>query len=292
MALRRLAAAGVLLSPLAAASASTKRGLVFTPNSATPQDNSIWVQSGSDLTWYYNYGNLPSSDYVNIPQSKFEFVPMMWGVGPNPSQDFAFYDSVVNLIETGTPISHVLAYNEPDGPTSQGGSDVTPQNAALSWIAEFVPLQQKYNVRIGAPAVTGSPSGFTWLEQFFGNCTDILGSECPFDFIPLHWYDNLAGLESHVNQYATAYPGKKLWVTEYALPNQALDVTQQFFNQSASYLDGFATIERYSYFGAFRSDTSNVGPNAVFLDNAGHLTDIGSEYLGFGPTGIIPTSNA
>jgi hypothetical protein len=198
-----LIGAGALLSPLVSASPSAKRGLIFIPNSTTLQDNSIWVQTGSDLTWYYNYGNLPSSDYTHIPQSQFEFVPMMWGVGPNPSTDTAFHDSVVNLINTGTPISHVLSFNEPDAPSAWGGSDVTPANAALAWIANFVPLQ-KLGVKLGIPAVTGAPTGFDWTEQFLANCTSILKTQCPYDFIPLHWYDNLGGLESHVNQYATA----------------------------------------------------------------------------------------
>jgi hypothetical protein len=199
---RFLISAGALLSPLLVAAApSAKRGLIFIPNSTTLQDNSIWIQTGSDLSWYYNYGTLPSSDYASIPQSRFEFVPMMWGVGPNPSQDTAFHDSVINLINTGTPISHVLGFNEPDAPSAWGGSDVTPANAALAWIANFVPLQQR-GVKLGLPAVTAAPTGLVWTQEFLANCSSILKTPCPYDFIPLHWYDNFAGLASHIGQYA------------------------------------------------------------------------------------------
>jgi hypothetical protein len=60
---------------------------------------------------------------------------------------------------------------------------------------------------------------------------------------------------------------------------------------SAEYFDRLDYVERYSYFGAFRSKTSNVGPNAPFLNNDGVLTDIGSWYMGFGrATGVLPTS--
>ncbi|KAH6607318.1 hypothetical protein Trco_003631 [Trichoderma cornu-damae] len=295
MAMRFLIGAGALLSPLLVAAApSAKRGLIFIPNSATLQDNSIWVQSGSDLTWYYNYGNLPSSDYASIPQSRFEFVPMMWGVGPNPSQDFAFRDSVINLINSGRNITHVLSFNEPDAPSSWGGSDVTPANAALAWIANFIPLQQR-GVKIGLPACTGAPSGLDWLQQFLGNCSRLISTgntvqQCPYDFVPLHWYDNFEGLASHIGQYAATFPNKNIWVTEYAYANQPLLQTQQFYNTSASYMDSLSYLERYSYFGAFRSGVSNVGPNATFLNNAGLLTDIGSLYLGFGLTGVNPIS--
>ncbi|RFU74197.1 hypothetical protein TARUN_8052 [Trichoderma arundinaceum] len=291
MALRFLLSASALLSPLLVdAAPSAKRGLIFIPNSTTLQDNSIWVQTGSDLSWYYNYGNQPSSDYASIPQSRFEFVPMMWGVGPNPSQDFAFRDSVINLINGGRSISHVLSFNEPDAPASWGGSDVKPANAAQAWIANFIPLQQR-GVRIGLPACTGAPSGLTWLKQFLGNCTQLIGRQCPYDFVPLHWYDNFEGLASHIGEYAAAFPGKNIWVTEYAYANQPLLATQQFYNTSANYMDGLSYLERYSYFGAFRSNVSNVGPNATFLNNAGRLTDIGSLYLGFGLTGVNPISN-
>lgn len=83
-----------------------------------------------------------------------------------------------------------------------------------------------------------------------------------------------------------------MWVTEYAFANQDLAATQDFYQVSAEYFDRVDYLARYSYFGAFRSDTSNVGPNAAFLNNDGKLTDIGSWYLGFGSTGVLPQSSA
>lgn len=51
-------------------------------------------------------------------------------------------------------------------------------------------------------------------------------------------------------------------------------------------------MERYSYFGAFRSTKSNVGPNTAFLTGAGELTDLGSFYLGGEATGRVPEGGA
>ena len=51
-------------------------------------------------------------------------------------------------------------------------------------------------------------------------------------------------------------------------------------------------MERYSYFGSFRSDVSNVGPNAAMLTQDGKLTDIGSWYLGGSATGNVPQSSS
>jgi hypothetical protein len=49
-----------------------------------------------------------------------------------------------------------------------------------------------------------------------------------------------------------------------------------------------SNITHYSYFGAFRSDVSNVGPNAAMLTEQGKLTDIGSWYMGGVATNNIP----
>lgn len=49
-----------------------------------------------------------------------------------------------------------------------------------------------------------------------------------------------------------------------------------------------SNITHYSYFGAFRSDVSNRGPNAAMLTEEGKLTDIGSWYLGGAATKNIP----
>jgi hypothetical protein len=89
-----------------------------------------------------------------------------------------------------------------------------------------------------------------------------------------------------------SFPNKTMWITEYNLANQDLATTQAFFNTSAEYFDRLDFVERYSYFGAFRSDVSNVGPNAAMLSNSGNLTDIGAWYLGRPATGIKPTQGS
>lgn len=170
---------------------SSKRGLIYIPNAATPQDNSIWTESGSDLTWYYNYAASPSSD---LSTSSLQFVPMLFSA-PTSSSDTSFLDTVKTLISGGSNISYVLTYNEPDGTSSTGGSDVPASLAASTWIREVEPLR-KLGVKLGAPAVTGSPSGFTWLSDFFTACN----GSCNPDFIPIHWYGDFQGLASHMGQ--------------------------------------------------------------------------------------------
>jgi hypothetical protein len=86
------------------------------------------------------------------------------------------------------------------------------------------------------------------------------------------------------------FPDTRIWVTEYAYAHRNLDETKEFYQQSEQYLDYYEKVDRYSYFGAFRSGVSNVGPNATFLNNAGQLTDIGLWYLGLDGSGVDPIS--
>lgn len=55
--------------------------------------------------------------------------------------------------------------------------------------------------------------------------------------------------------------------------------TDQYFNSN---------VTHYSYFGSFRSFTSNVGINVAMLNSYGNVTDIGSWYLGDNATGVEP----
>ena len=220
-----------LLSPVfcQSSTASSKRGLVYVPSPKHPSDDQIWVSGNSDLTWYYNYGASPSAAFNNA--TKLEFVPMIWGA-PTDNTDTGFLDTVRSQIKGGANISYVLTFNEPDGSSDTGGSNVPADLAASTWIREVEPLREQ-GVKLGAPAVTGSPSGFTWLSNFFNACN----GSCHADFIPVHWYGNFEGLASHLGQVRGTYPNLTIWVTEYADSNASLKDSQSFYNTSAEYFD-------------------------------------------------------
>lgn len=235
-ALARLSLAQTANSSLA----SSKRGLVYvTPKVAT--DDNVWDASYSDLNWYYNYGAEPTSAYLN---SKLEFIPMLWGAPTEPATDMTFYNQVAGLIEAGENITWILGFNEPDGCTD-GGSCVSATDAAQVWITQMQPLKAKYGVKLGGPACTGASSGFTWLQSFMTECaaltansTNVNGTGCDVDALPIHWYGNFEGLASHIGQVNGTYENiSSIWVTEYAYNDQDLSDTQDFYNQSSQYFD-------------------------------------------------------
>ncbi|KAL2168942.1 hypothetical protein VTG60DRAFT_6712 [Thermothelomyces hinnuleus] len=288
-------AASTLILPVAAARPS-KRGLVFTPNVTIPADDKIWIGEPTTLTWYYNYGPNPESVYQDVPPSEFEFVPMMWGA-PDSLDDTSFLSTVKSLINNkGINITNVLSFNEPDGLFEYGGSQIEPSAAAQLWVNNMIPLQEM-GVHVGLPACTGGASGLPWLQNFLAECSELVSSKdkqrnCTFDFVTIHWYGNFEGLASHMGEYSAAFPNKTMWITEFNLNGQDLEATQSFYNMSTEYFDRLDFVERYSYFGAFRSNVSNVGPNGTMLSDNGSLTDIGAWYLGRQPTGLLPTSSS
>lgn len=169
---------------------SSKRGLVDI--TANPSSDAEAILQDSDITWYYNYGPLPSLDTTN---PNLTFIPMLFSTAETST---TFLSTVESLLNEG-PVPFVFSYNEPDGDTSSGGSDITPVAAAANWKAQLEPLRAM-GVKLGAPAVTGSPSGFTWLQSFFEACD----GGCTADFMTVHWYGNFEGLQSNIEQKRTA----------------------------------------------------------------------------------------
>jgi hypothetical protein len=210
------------------ASESPKRGLVYVPSEKNPGDDNLWDSSKSDLTWYYNYQSTPSRSFHD--SEKLQFVPMLFGASDS-STDTTFLDSVRSQIKGGAKIPYALAFNEPDG-QGNGGSNVPVELAVETWLRQMEPLK-KLGVSLGAPAVTGAPTGFNWLQNFFRACD----GKCTVDFIPVHWYGNFEGLASHIGEVRDTFPNTTLWVTEYAYNDVSLLESQTFYNSSSEYFD-------------------------------------------------------
>ena len=69
---------------------STKRGVVYvaTADRADDDDDDVWVQQGSVLTWYYTYTGRPAPSFAD---SELEFVPMLWGAAAAADSDDTFF---------------------------------------------------------------------------------------------------------------------------------------------------------------------------------------------------------
>ncbi|KAH8783190.1 glycosyl hydrolase catalytic core-domain-containing protein [Diaporthe sp. PMI_573] len=282
--------ANILLLPFAVSQESdsaSKRGLAYIGD-AHEGDVDLLLSPNSRISWYYTWSAYP----VQNVNSTLTFVPLIHGVDDASSPDVQ--GAITSLPATST---HLLAFNEPDGTTSSGGSSISPSDAARAYIDNIVPLRtsSSRSWNISHPSVTGSGNGLNWLRDFNEACWDIdPDNGCPTDFVALHWYGNFEGLASWVGTMREYYTNSsdsgavdpdnlKFWITEMALPQQDEDDTVAMMNQSLSYLDSLDYVESYSWFGAFRKDNDVngfVGDNVALFDDDGGLTDAGALYLG------------
>lgn len=254
--------AAVLASSAGARLSTSKRGLIGVDNTHSYADQSTLIQA-TTLSWAYNYGIGPGNDswFGNL-----EYVPQCWGGNDAPN-------FIANLKSQAPDATHILTFNEPDG---QGGGQatMTPAHAADLWRQYIEPLHAS-GIKLGSPATTGSNGGIVWLQQFMGNCTD-----CHVDFLATHYYGDFQGLASHLGHLYYAFNATlKIWVTELADAHAPLAATVSNYNAMIGWLDGLDWVERYAWFGAFRSIDSNVGTNATFLNATGNLTQLGRSYL-------------
>ncbi|KAH8895315.1 hypothetical protein GQ53DRAFT_744015 [Thozetella sp. PMI_491] len=271
-----------LWSPVGAQSGNltSKRGFGFTADSQNADIN-LLLSGKSPLDWYYTWSLYPATT-VNDTRP---FVPLIHGL--DDASQSGLEDLLDKLPSSST---HLLAFNEPDEQENSGGSAVSPEDAAKSYIDHIVPLRtagRRWN--ISHPVTTGSSRGLDWLRQFNESCYDIDSKHgCPADFLAVHWYGNFDGLKAWVetlrdfygNSTATAH--LPFWLTEFALPQGDSDATAGMMNESLAYLDGLDYIDAYAWFGAFRADKANgfVGGNVALFDSSGKLTEIGATYLG------------
>jgi len=285
---RRISTVAVYLSLLTSpslAQSPSKRGLASIDTHES--DIRLLSSTPSPLSWYYNWSPYPNTG--QIPADRMEFVPMIHGIDATKSPQ-------TERVISGLPQSstHLLSFNEPDGTTGSGGSSIKPEDAAKAYIDFVVPFRDGKSGgrkwKISWPVTTGSPNGLAWLRAFNSSCYSIdARNGCPADFVAAHWYgafDGLAAWLATLNEFhntnSTRNSPLGIWLTEWALPQQDAQATTQMMNQSLGYLDGAAYVERYAWFGAFRTDDANkwTGDGVALFDDEGGLTGAGALYLG------------
>jgi hypothetical protein len=200
---------------------SPKRGLVSV-STLNPGDDQIFVQPNNGLTWYYNYGISLTTEYKNLTQSEIEFVPMLWGISNATGN--TFLQNVTSMIAKGRNITHVLSFNEPDVNYTAGGSQISPDAAAASWILNFDPLR-KMGIKVGAPVVYANESGFAWLDKFYTAC-ESRKSNCTADFMNIHVFGNISFVESYLTEYKqkSVSPVQTVWTQNQANLSLRLDI--------------------------------------------------------------------
>ena len=192
----------------------TKRGICY--NSLTPSAIQNLTASGK-VTWAYNWGN--SSGNSNIgPNKPLVFAPMAWNT------DASAVRNIESYLKSNPGVELILGYNEPNMSGKDGGCATTPQIAAQTW-HQLEELADKYNVKLGSPAMTyssatvggkvyGTPEA--WMDEFIRYYQQYNNGKSPrFDYFVLHSYMNwTGGVENYINTYAKMY-NRPVLLTEF-----------------------------------------------------------------------------
>ncbi|KAG6817584.1 hypothetical protein H0H87_006961 [Tephrocybe sp. NHM501043] len=273
MASLRLAAFLSSALVVSAFNVTSKRGMAFSAPD-TPGDIANANQTKSQISWQYDWGSSPPA-YLAI--DGIEYIPMQWGsVGIE-----GFANSVKTQNAKTILVRHDFfrgssgrltfeeAFNEPDFDQE---SNILPDDAAKLWKQYLEPMKAE-GVRLGGPAITGSPTGQPWLSQFMQACTN-----CSVDFIPLHWYgEGVEGFYNYLWDVHNAYPKIPIWVTEYASTSSNATEVSSFLNATMVYMDSLPWIERYAWFGYFRPRETGI---YNLLGEDGSLNTLGQMYVG------------
>ncbi|KAG9049586.1 hypothetical protein FS837_009786 [Tulasnella sp. UAMH 9824] len=214
------------------------------------------------VTWCYTWSPW-------TPGGDCEFVPMLW----SGKQINDWNKNVAGK----TSFKNVLAFNEPE---IGGQSEMSVGEAVDLWYQYIKPMKARH----GAPAVTTSPKGIAWIKDFMNQC----GDSCDIDFLCFHYY----GMDpddfiSTIKSLHSQFPGKPIWVTEWACQNYgsnqdkqcSLSTIKSFMAKTQAFLDGADYVERYAWFGALTEFPGNFNTQNRIITTSGALNDLGRQYI-------------
>ncbi|CCX12276.1 Similar to Alkali-sensitive linkage protein 1; acc. no. Q09788 [Pyronema omphalodes CBS 100304] len=132
---------------------------------------------------------------------------------PAPGQDFA-----AEILALRERPQHVMFFNEPDMPTSVGGSSLSPARAAQIMKTEGRKLSAA-GIKIVFAGTTSNQNGDQWRAQFKVECA----GECPIDVMGFHFHGtDVAEYGRYVKKFVHENPGKEIWATR----SDKLDMTR------------------------------------------------------------------
>ena len=169
-----------------------------------------------------------------------------------------------------------------------------PLNKSLQGYANFMQpfanrttRQGGARVKIGSVAVTNAgQDGLDYLSQFLGNATQM---NLTIDFLNLHWYAspyNIQYFKDYMTQAYNITGGARypVWITEFGMDRSdyPAPVVQDFLRNASRWCDDTPWVERYAWFGNFKSD--NGATNMLLNADGSGLSALGSVWARYNGT--------
>lgn len=248
-----------------------KRGVAFGRNTTAGLS-----ALSSKVSWWYNWSPAPETAVRNVYAGlNVEFAPMIWD-----ETRYAGASSIPSGVKT------LLGFNEPN---FFAQANLSAAQAAAEW-PKVEQIARDRGLKLASPAVNFcGPAGschdtdpFNYLTAFFAACPS-----CQVDYIAAHWYAcDLPALQWYIGQLKTKFPGKKIWLTEFACgdgADRSLAKQQQYLQAAIPYLEAEAQVAKYAWFA-----DANAIPNVALTDAAGALTELGRLYTSLASNAACP----
>ncbi|KAK0191268.1 glycosyl hydrolase catalytic core-domain-containing protein [Armillaria mellea] len=268
---------------VAPATSSTSSSSVAATTPASSSSNSgVWTGPKGGLAWpngdtgkltnwktnhmsyLYTWGSDPLPAASN---AGFQVLPQLWG-----DKDTATFAQNIGSYTTPT---YVLAFNEPN---ESGQSNMTPDHAVQLWW-QYIEPQKANGHKLVAPAVSSSPVGFTWTQEFFAKCVG-----CTIDAIATHYYDvSASDFIAYQNKFHDTFQ-LPILVTEYACqnfnngPQCSSDQIWSFMTDTTAWMDSTDWIISYMWFGAML-DMYNVNYECQLMGSDGLPNTLGYRFI-------------
>jgi len=161
-----------------------------------------------------------------------------------------FYNNgTVRSSDSFVYVPMAVSYNEPDNVNQ---ANMTPSDAAHAWVsvqkiaAKFTPP-----LELVSPAMTHwSEDGTPWLDEFFGNCTQIAACDPSLiKYVAMHDYggdtdDIIKKAAGSAKKY-----GRPIWLTEFSVGSGKHRTTQDaFMRKIIPALEASGDVFRYAWY--------------------------------------------
>lgn len=255
---------------------SPKRGVCI--NKMTENEAKTLSQG---VSWFYNWHWKTEYKYLSVDM---EYFPMVWGAKPENLTDF------VKELEKGAKPTHVLVLNEPN---LKDQAFVSPEVAAKAYL-EAEKVANKHGIKIIGPHMAlGSGADksitaldpienkqvtYTFMIPYLNAFYHFVGGVDKIDAIAVHSYGNIGELKWMIKMLQEKYPGKPIWITEFAWWGaKNAGQTYLYMKEAVELFEKTPAVEKYAWFKAHMGN----GNRMSLLSDDGKLTKLGKAYISF-----------
>jgi hypothetical protein len=237
------------------------------------------------VSWFYNW-YFQSDDIY--PDVDLTFYPMVWGSDP------AMLAGLKNtLTKSGDRRpDHVLVLNEPN---LKGQAFLSPQQAAslyrsvreitnplgISLIGPHMAIgsSEESSVKAFDP-IEGKKVTYTYMIPYLDAFYYYLGFDDSAPAIAVHSYGNIGELTWLIGMLEETYPGKEIWITEFAwwgASNQAELI--EYMREAVKLFERRPSVAKYAWFKERMGGENRSINMSLFTDKSGELTALGKTYV-------------